>query len=299
MKKSKAIKISRADRAFYTAADIILWLLVLLVSYPLIYILSASFSEPANVAAGKVYLWPVGFSLRGYEEVFTHDQVWTGYRNTIFYTVFGTAINVSMTMMAAFGLSRRNLPGRHIFTFLFTFTMMFGGGLVPFYLLLRDLKMLNTVWAMLIPGAISVYNMIVARTFIQSNIPAELSEAAAIDGCSDFRYFFEILLPLSKAILAVLALFYAVGHWNSYFNAMIYLRDSNLFPLQIILREILILNQIDPSAMLDPSQQERLEGMADLLKYSLIVVATVPIMCVYPFVQKYFIKGVMIGSLKG
>ena len=204
-----------------------------------------------------------------------------------------------MTMMAAFGLSKRNLPGRNLFTFLFTFTMMFGGGLVPFYLLLRDLKMLNTIWAMLIPGAVSVYNMIVARTFIQSNIPAELSEAASIDGCSDFRYFFEILLPLSKAILAVLALFYAVGHWNSYFNAMIYLRDPSLFPLQIVLREILILNQIDPSVMLDPSQQERLEGMADLLKYSLIVVATVPIMCVYPFVQKYFIKGVMIGSLKG
>ncbi len=299
MKKSKAVKISTADRTFYITADVILWLLVLLVSYPLIYILSASFSDPSNVAAGKVYLWPVGFSLRGYEEVFRHDQVWVGYRNTIFYTVFGTFINVSMTMMAAFGLSKRNLPGKNLFTFLFTFTMMFGGGLVPFYLLLRDLKMLNTVWAMLIPGAISVYNMIVARTFIQSNIPAELSEAASIDGCSDFRYFFEILLPLSKAILAVLALFYAVGHWNSYFNAMIYLRDPSLFPLQIVLREILILNQIDPSMMLDPSQQERLEGMADLLKYSLIVVATVPIMCVYPFVQKYFIKGVMIGSLKG
>ena len=299
MKNSKKVKISRTDQIFYITADVILWLLVLLVSYPLIYILSASFSDPSNVAAGKVYLWPVGFSLRGYEEVFRHDQVWVGYRNTIFYTVFGTFINVSMTMMAAFGLSKRNLPGKNLFTFLFTFTMMFGGGLVPFYLLLRDLKMLNTVWAMLIPGAISVYNMIVARTFIQSNIPAELSEAASIDGCSDFRYFFEILLPLSKAILAVLALFYAVGHWNSYFNAMIYLRDPSLFPLQIVLREILILNQIDPSMMLDPSQQERLEGMADLLKYSLIVVATVPIMCVYPFVQKYFIKGVMIGSLKG
>lgn len=299
MKNSKLVKISRADQIFYITTDVILWFMILLVAYPLIYIVAASFSDPANVAAGKVYLWPVGFSLRGYEEVFKHNQVWVGYRNTIFYTILGTFINVAMTMMAAFGLSKRNLPGKNLFTFLFTFTMMFGGGLVPFYLLLRDLKMLNTIWAMLIPGAISVYNMIVARTFIQSNIPLELSEAAAIDGCSDFRYFFEILLPLSKAILAVLALFYAVGHWNSYFNAMIYLRDPALFPLQIVLREILLMNQIDPSAMLDPSQQERLEGMADLLKYSLIVVATVPIMCVYPFVQKYFIKGVMIGSLKG
>ena len=299
MKKSKAVKISTADRTFYITADVILWLLVLLVSYPLIYILSASFSDPSNVAAGKVYLWPVGFSLRGMKRSFGMTRFGSGIGIPFFYTVFGTFINVSMTMMAAFGLSKRNLPGKNLFTFLFTFTMMFGGGLVPFYLLLRDLKMLNTVWAMLIPGAISVYNMIVARTFIQSNIPAELSEAASIDGCSDFRYFFEILLPLSKAILAVLALFYAVGHWNSYFNAMIYLRDPSLFPLQIVLREILILNQIDPSMMLDPSQQERLEGMADLLKYSLIVVATVPIMCVYPFVQKYFIKGVMIGSLKG
>lgn len=299
MKRKKTVSISRADRIFYFATDLILCLMVLIVSYPLLYIVAASFSDPQNVAAGRVFLWPVGFSLRGYEEVFRHSQVWVGYRNTVVYTAAGTSINVAMTMMAAFGLSKRNLPGRNLFTFLFTFTMMFGGGLVPFYLLLRDLKMLNTIWAMLIPGAVSVYNMIVARTFIQSNIPAELSEAASIDGCSDFRYFFEILLPLSKAILAVLALFYAVGHWNSYFNAMIYLRDPSLFPLQIVLREILILNQIDPSAMLDPSQQERLEGMADLLKYSLIVVATVPIMCVYPFVQKYFIKGVMIGSLKG
>ena len=299
MKKSKAVKISTADRTFYITADVILWLLVLLVSYPLIYILSASFSDPSNVAAGKVYLWPVGFSLRGYEEVFRHDQVWVGYRNTIFLYGFWHIYQCFHDHDGCLWPFQAEFAGEKPLYFLFTFTMMFGGGLVPFYLLLRDLKMLNTVWAMLIPGAISVYNMIVARTFIQSNIPAELSEAASIDGCSDFRYFFEILLPLSKAILAVLALFYAVGHWNSYFNAMIYLRDPSLFPLQIVLREILILNQIDPSMMLDPSQQERLEGMADLLKYSLIVVATVPIMCVYPFVQKYFIKGVMIGSLKG
>ena len=289
----------RGDKLYYTVTHCILLFLALLVLYPLIYIASSSFSSPDAVAAGRVILWPVDFSLRGYTEVLKHPSVFIGYRNTIFYTVVGTLINITMTMCAAYGLSRKNLQGVKIFTFLFTFTMMFSGGLMPTYLLMRDLRFINTLWVMIIPGAISVYNLIVARTFIINSIPEELFEAASIDGCSDTYYFFRILLPLSKAIIAVLALFYGVAHWNAYFNAMIYLRNKNLFPLQLFLREILILNQIDHSMVLDPELAEAIRGMADLLKYSLIVVATLPIMCVYPFIQKYFVKGVMIGSLKG
>ena len=200
--------------------------------------------------------------------------------------------------MAAFALSKKTLPGRGMFTFLFTFTMLFSGGLVPTYLQLRSLGIVNTRWSLLLPGAISVYNMVVTRTFIQ-NIPGELSEAAEIDGCSHFKYFFLILLPLSKAILAVISLYYAVGHWNSYFNALIYISDRNLYPLQIFLRDVLVLNSVDASSILDPEEAQALEGMRDLLKFSMIVVSTVPILCIYPAIQKYFAKGVMVGSLKG
>lgn len=291
-------RISTGDKVFYTIAYTTLTFFALLVLYPLIYILSASFSSPSAVSAGKVVLLPVEPSLRGYTEVFSYGPLLTGYRNTIFYTVVGTAINISMTMCAAFGLTRKNVPGVRVLTFMFMFTMLFSGGLIPTYLLMKDLNFINKIWVMLIPGAISVQNMIIARTFIQTSIPAELNDAATIDGCTEFTYFFKILLPLSKTIIAVLTLYYAVGHWNSYFSAMIYLRNKKLFPLQIVLREILILNQIDLS-MLDPEMEEQFRGMEDLLKYSLIVISTVPIMCVYPFVQKYFVKGVMIGSLKG
>ena len=292
-------RLYRGDRLYYIITYSILIFLALLVSYPLIYIVSSSFSSPAAVAAGKVVFFPVDLSLRGYSAVMEYDPVYIGYRNTILYTVTGTILNITMTMFAAFGLSRGTVPGVKIFTFLFTFTMMFSGGLIPTYLLMKDLRFLNTPWVMIVPGAISVYNMIIARTFIKGNIPEELFEAASIDGCSDFVFFFRILLPLSKAILAVLALFYAVAHWNAYFNAMIYLRSRNLFPLQLFLREILVLNQIDVNMIMDPELQEALRGMADLLKYSLIIVSTAPIMCVYPFIQKYFVKGVMIGSIKG
>ena len=295
----KQTRLYKGDRLYYTITHTILVLLGLLVSYPLIYIVSSSFSSPDAVAAGRVVFLPVDLSLRGYSAVLEYEPVYIGYRNTILYTVTGTLINIIMTMFAAFGLSRKNVPGVKIFTFLFTFTMMFSGGLIPTYLLMRDIKFLNTLWVMIVPGAISVFNMIIARTFIQSNIPEELFEAASIDGCSDFYFFFRILLPLSQAILAVLALFYAVGHWNAYFSAMIYLRNRNLFPLQLFLREILVLNQIDINMIMDPELQEALRGMSDLLKYSLIMVSTLPIMCVYPFIQKYFVKGVMIGSIKG
>ncbi len=297
--KPRKIKNSRNDIVFYTVVTVIMAIFTLIVLLPLIYVVSASFSSPKDVAAGRVYLWPVNFSLDGYKAVFRYSDIWIGYRNTIFYTIIGTVINVGITMLAAFPLTRKELPFRNFFTFLFTFTMFFGGGLIPSYINVKNLGMLNSMWALIIPGAMSVTNMIIARTFIQSNIPNELLEAAQIDGCSYGRFFFQMVLPLSKAVLAVLALYYAVGHWNSYFNALIYIMDKAKKPLQIFLRDILVVNTIDSSMLIDPELMEAKQGIADLLKYSLIIVATVPILCVSPFIQKYFMKGVMIGSLKG
>lgn len=295
----KQNRTSRGDRMFYLLVNIVVAILGLIVLYPLVYILSSSFSSPSAVAAGKVVLFPVDFSLRGYKAVFDYDLVYTGYRNTIFYTVVGTMINIALTMIAAYPLARRNLPGRGFFTFLFTFTMMFSGGMIPNYILMKELKIINTAWSMLLPGAVSAYNLIVTRTFIQNSIPEELLEAAQIDGCTDAQFFFRFVLPLSKAVMAVITLYYAVHHWNAYFNAFLYLNKRDLYPLQIFLREILIMNSVNTEMVVDTQMQEAMQGMADLLKYSLIVVSTAPILCIYPFLQRYFIKGVMIGSLKG
>ena len=292
-------KMSFDDRFYYLFAYVYIIILLVVVVYPLVFILSASFSSPNAVSTGKVLLWPVEPGLEGYKAVFRNPSVFIGYRNTLFYTIVGTAINVFMTLICAFPLARRNLPHRGFFTFLFAFTMLFNGGMIPNYLLMRDLKLINTVWSMLIPGSISVYNMIVARTFFQNTLPEELLEATRIDGCSDFRFFAAFALPLSKAIIAVIAMQYAVGHWNSYFNAFIYLSRKDLYPLQIFLREILVQSQININDIVDPETAIAKQGLSDLLKYSLIVVATAPILCIYPFVQKYFVQGVMIGSLKG
>ena len=299
LKTHRASRLSRSDRIFYTVVNLVVGILGLIVLYPLIYILSSSFSSPSAVAAGKVVLFPVDFSLRGYKAVFDYQAVYTGYRNTIFYTVVGTAINIALTMIAAYPLARRSLPGKGFFTFLFTFTMMFSGGMIPNYILMKELKIINTAWCMLLPGAISAYNLIVTRTFIQNSIPEELLEAAQIDGCNDTQFFFLFILPLSKAVMAVITLYYAVSHWNAYFSAFLYLNNRDLYPLQIYLREILIMNSVDTEMVMDTQMQEAMQGMADLLKYSLIVVSTAPILCIYPFLQRYFIKGVMIGSLKG
>ncbi len=292
-------RMSKDDRIYYTVIHIILGILLLTIIYPLIYIVSSSFSSPTAVSAGRVILWPVDLSLEGYTAVFQNKDVLSGYGNTILYTVLGTLINVCFTMIAAYPLASKKLPGKKFFMFLFTFTMIFNGGMIPTYILIRDLHMIDTIWALVIPGAISVYNLMIARTFVQSSIPQELYEAAELDGCSDTRYFFSMVLPLSKAIIAVLVLFYAIGHWNAYFNAFLYLNDRSKFPLQLILREILIANSINNSQIVDPEIAAAKQGMAELLKYSLILVSTVPVMCLYPFVQKYFVKGVMIGSVKG
>lgn len=293
-----AKKQAAGDRWFYIISYSIVSILVIVVLYPIIYVISASFSSGNAIATGKVWLWPVEFTLDGYAAVFKYKDIWIGYRNSILYTVAGTLINVCMTMICAYPLSRKNLRGRNKIMFLFTFTMLFNGGMLPNYILISKLKMINTAWSLLLPGAISVYNMIVARTFIQSNIPDELLESSRIDGCDDIRFFFKMVLPLSKAILAVLVIWYAVGHWNSYFNAFLYLNDKSKYPLQIYLREILVLGEVQ-SDMIDGETESAIRNLKYLLKYSTIVVSTVPLYAIYPFIQKYFVKGVMIGSVKG
>lgn len=287
------------DKIYYAVVYTILVLLGLSVLYPLVYIVSASFSSPNAVSTGKVVLFPVELSIKGYSTVFANKRVWIGYKNTLIYTAFGTLINVFMTLICAYPMARKGLPHKGFFSFMFMLTMIFSGGMIPTYLLVRDLKMLDTRWSLVIPGAMAVYQMIITRTYIQSTIPDELLESSQIDGCSDFRFFWKFIIPLSKAVIAVIAMQYAVGHWNSYFNAFIYLTDSKKYPLQIFLREILIMNQINSADIVDPEMAVAMQGMADLLKYSLIVVATAPILLVYPFVQRYFTEGVMIGSLKG
>jgi multiple sugar transport system permease protein/putative aldouronate transport system permease protein len=293
------MRFSLEDKIYYTLVYVFSILLMLLVLYPIVFIVSASFSSPFAVSSGQVTLLPVDPGLQGYQAVFKDNRILTGYRNTLFYTVVGTLINVFMTMVCAYPLARKQLPHRGALTFFFTFTMLFSGGMIPSYLLLRDLHMLNSVWAILIPGAISVYSMIITRTFISNSIPAELLEAAQIDGCSDFSFFFLFVIPLSKAVIAVIAMQYAVGHWNAYFNAFIYLTKQELYPLQVFLREILVMNQIAANNIVDPEAAVAMQGLADLLKYSLIVISSAPILCIYPFFQKYFVKGVMIGSIKG
>lgn len=297
--KSTTIQFSLEDKILYSIVTIVLTVFTILVAYPMIYVLSSSFSSGAAISSGQVILWPVDLSLEGYKAVFSHRYIVPAYRNTIFYTVAGTIINLAVTLTCAYPLSRRDFPLRKFFMGLFLFTMFFSGGLIPTYILISNLGFVNTIWAMLIPGALSVYNMILVRTFLTGNIPLELLEASQIDGCSDAKYFTAVLLPLSKPVIAVITLYYAVGHWNSYFNAMIYLSDMELYPLQLILRQILVASQINLSDMVDVESMVAKQGLADILKYALIVVSTVPILCMYPFIQRYFIKGVMIGSVKG
>lgn len=288
----------RGDRLFYVITYTIVTLLFIIVLYPLIYIVSSSFSSALAVTSGRVFLWPVDFSLDGYKAVFENKSIWSGYKNSAIYTLVGTIINLIVTLACAYPLSRKELPGRTFFSFLFAFTMFFNGGMIPSYILVKDLKMLNSIWALVIPGAMSVYNMIIVRTYMQ-NIPHELFEAAQIDGCNDFKLFSAIVLPLCAPVLAVITLYYAVGHWNAYFNAFMYLSKRELYPLQLILREILVMNSMDSSMISDPSLQDARMYMAGLIKYALIIVATVPMLVIFPFVQKFFVKGVMIGSIKG
>jgi multiple sugar transport system permease protein/putative aldouronate transport system permease protein len=298
-KSRKNILHTAGDKWFYRFIDLMLFLSLILVLYPIIYVFSASFSSPAAVMSNKVFLWPVEFSLAGYKAVFGEQKVWTGYANTFLYTTVGTVINLVLTIMCAYPLSRKDFVGRNFLMFIVTFTMIFSGGMLPTYIVVRQLGLINTRWSMLLPGAVAAYNVIIARTYYQTNISDELLEAAFLDGCSNLKFLIRVVVPLSAPITAVLILFYAVGHWNSYFNAFLYLSNRRLFPLQIFLREILVMNQITSDMLYDPEIAMAKQGLADLLKYSLIIVASVPIWCAYPFVQKYFVKGIMIGAIKG
>ncbi|OMF81028.1 carbohydrate ABC transporter permease [Paenibacillus glucanolyticus] len=293
------VRESAADRVFLGIVYLFLSIILIVILFPLLHIVSASFSSPSAVSSGKVWLWPVDITLMGYKAVFQNSNILIGFGNSLFYAVVGTVVNVALTVMLAYPLARKTFYIRNMVMMLLVFTMFFDGGLIPNYLLVKSLGMLDTRWAMIIPGALAVFQVIIARTFFQTTIPEELAEAAEMDGSSDITFFIKIVLPLSKPILAVLALMYAVGHWNSYFNALIYLKDSSLFPLQIFLRDILILNSVSSEMVTNVNELLAREGLKDLLKYSLIVVASAPVLIIYPFVQKYFVKGVMIGSLKG
>lgn len=300
---------STTDRIFDIFNIAFMILIVFMMLYPLYFTVIASISNPDAVAAGNVFLVPTGFTLNAYRYVFQNKEIWSGYRNTLFYTVFGTLFGLFLTIPSAYVLSKKNLPGRSLMSWYFLFTMYFGGGLIPTYIIVRDMKLLNQPLTLIVLGSFSVYYMIVTRIFFETSIPNELYESARIDGASEFRMFFQIALPLSKAILAVMALFFAVGRWNDYFTALIYTTDKELAPLQLVLRRILVLNEsalseiatgeggaISGEDLLDRVQRA---NMAQAMKYSLIFIASAPLLIAYPFVQKYFVKGVMIGSLKG
>lgn len=300
------IKETREDRIFNFINTLVLCLIALVCLYPLLFILAASISDPVLVNSGQVLLWPKGLTLEGYLALLTHGNILRGYLNSILYTVGGTLVNLAVTLPAAYALSRKDFVGRSVFAVILLIPMFFSGGLVPTYLLIKDtLHLYNNPLLMFILGATSTTNIIICRTFFQTNIPAELRDAAEIDGCSNTRYFFKIVLPLSGALIAVMALLFGVGHWNSFFTAMIYIRDDAWKPLQLIMREILIQSQIDAELLLAGGGAADSESLlaslqqADLIKYSLIVVASAPVLIAYPFVQKHFVKGITIGALKG
>jgi len=296
---NKTTRRSKEDKIFDSINIFLVAIMVILVVYPLYFIVIASISNPNLIYEGKVWLLPKDITFEGYQRIFSDSKIWLGYKNSIIYTFVGTLVNVSCTLMAAYALSRRDLYGRNLIMFLFLFTMFFSGGLIPTYLVVKNLGLLNTMWALILPKAVAVWNVIVARTYFQTSIPNELLEAAKMDGCSDAKFFWKIVLPLSKPIVAVMVLFYAVGHWNSYFDALIYLNNEDLYPLQLILRNILIQNEASTQMMSDIDSLAAKQRVSELIKYGVIIVASIPLLVLYPFVQKYFVKGVMIGGIKG
>jgi putative aldouronate transport system permease protein len=279
---------------------ILLALLLVIVLYPIIYIISCSFSSGRALMSGRVRLLPVEFTLDSYKAVFKYDSIWVGYRNSIIYTVVGTVISIVLTLFAAYPLSRDDFRGKKFLTAIFLFTMMFSGGLIPSYLVVKNLKLIDTIWAVVLPGAVSAYNMIVARTFFKQTISKELFEAAEMDGCSDFKFFIKMVIPLSTPIVAVLCLWVAVSLWNSYFNPMLYINSQEKYPLQLVLRRILLMSQVDlKSSNVNPELIFKNKYLSEMLKYGTIIISSLPLMILYPFIQKYFVKGVMIGSVKG
>ncbi len=298
-KHPNRIRASKSDRIFYTVNGVLLVLIFLITAYPMYLVVISSVSDPTMVHQGKVLLIPRGFTLLGYERTLSHRDLLMSYWNTIKYTVVGVAVNLAFTLPAAYALSVKKLYGRRPLMFLVTFSMYFSCGMIPNYLLIKSLGLLNKFWVMILPGAVSAYNLIVARSFIESNIPDELYEAAQLDGCGRIRFFAKIVLPLSSTLIAILALFYGVGHWNSYMSALLYIQDRDLFPLQVILREILATTRFSPEDFVDPDIQAVLEQMAESMRYSMLLFTSLPVLAIYPFLQKYFVKGITIGSVKG
>ncbi len=290
---------SRKDKMFDALIILVLCIVLVIVLYPLYFVVIASVSDPIQVIGGKVILKPIGFNFEAYKRVFKYEMVMRGYGNTLMYTAAGTTLNLVMTVLAAYPLSRRKLHGKGFVLGMMMVTMFFSGGLIPTYVTIRSLRLLDTFWVMILPGALSVYNTMLMRSFFITSVPVELEEAARIDGASHFKTLTQVILPVSKAILAVMVVFYAAGHWNNYFSGLIYLSTEEKYPLQLVLRAILIQNQMQEEMVIDVGDTYNRQMMAETLKYALIIVSSVPLLLLYPFVQKYFVHGVMIGSVKG
>jgi ABC-type sugar transport system, permease component len=300
VKIEKIKNIKASDLTFNIILYILCFFIFIIIAYPLYFIIIASISNSTLVSTGQVTLYPKGFSLYGYHEIFKDARIWTGYKNTIIYTIFGTLVNLIFTLPAAYALSRKEFAARRVIMLLFVITMFFNGGLIPTYLLMKQLHLNNTMWVFIIPFCVNVFNLIITRSFFENSIPKELYEAASLDGCSHFQYFSKVVMPLSKPIVAVIALYYLVGHWNDFFTALIYVRSDELKPLQIILRDILLSNQVfSEGAGQGGGAGGYAQQYADQVKYGVIIVSTLPILLFYPFIQKYFEKGVMIGAVKG
>ncbi len=297
---------AREDRLLYAIVTVVLTIVLVSVAYPLFFVVIASFSDPVLVNTGRVWIVPLGLRIDGYAKILENRDLLNGYRNSLVYAALGTLVNLSLTLTAAYSLSRRDLPGRNALALYFTFTMFFSGGLIPTFLLIRNLGLYDSLWVMILPAGgsaltlgLSVWNLIIARTFFQHSVPGELLDAARIDGCSDLRFFVGIVLPVSSAIIAVLMVFYAVGHWNGYFHALIYLKTRERMPLQIILRDILLQNTMTTEMQMDDANAARVMMMAESIKYAMIIVASAPVLLLYPLVQRHYVRGVMIGAIKG
>lgn len=294
----KAKSRGMSDRTFDVINNIMVFVITLIVIYPFVFVVSASISDPAAVSTGKMWLWPVGLNFDGYRRVFNNSNIWLGYRNTIMYTTLGTFLHLVVLLPISYALSRRNIVGKRLIQWFILFTMMFSGGMIPLYMVVRNLKMLNTVWSVVIPGLVGSWSILVTRSFFETNVPEELVEVARIDGASDFTIFGKIALPLAKPIIAVMALFHGVSLWNQYFKALIYLSDRKMYPLQLFLREILVISQsMDEAGGAVETLIQQVKTAA-LVKYAVIIVSSLPLLVIYPFIQKYFVQGTLVGSIK-
>ena len=289
-------KRSAGDRVFYIVNAIFLTFLAIVILYPVYFIIIASISDPDAVLGGQVILYPVKITFEGFEKILHRSDIWRGYLNTIWYTLVTVILSLFVTIPAGWALSRKTTPGRKFWMVFFIIPMFFGGGLIPFYNVMSGLHLVNSAWAIILPAILSVWNLFMTKTFFESSIPEGLLEAARIDGAGKFRTFLEIVIPLAKPIIAVMALYYAVGQWNSYFNAMIFLQDETKYPLQLVLKEILIASESTVGGSGETILQQY--RLANQLKYVSVIVSSLPVLCLYPFVQKYFAQGVMLGSLK-